>query len=259
MSLLYRIAPEGFLAAIDPQGVARMLFSDPFVDDPKTWRWGRRVDLEAAQLLAPVSPGKIVGVGRNFRDHAAELGNPVPTEPVIFLKAPSSVIGPNATVVLPPQSAQVEYEGEIAVVLGSSLRLADRREAAAAVLGITCACDVTARDLQRRDPTFARAKSFDTFCPLGPAIGLGCDLADLQVVTRINGEVRQDGHARDLCFDIAELLSFISAVMTLEPGDVVLTGTPAGVGTLEDGDRIEVEIPGVGILRNAVERRRTVT
>lgn len=256
MSLLYRIAPEGFLAATDPQGAVRVLFSDPFTDGPEHWRWGRRVDLGTAQLLAPISPGKIVGVGRNFGAHAAELGHAVPTEPLIFLKAPSSVIGPNATVILPPQSSQVEYEGEIAVVLRSTLRWATRREAAAAVLGVTCACDITARDLQRRDPTFARAKSFDTFCPLGPAIGLGRDLADLRVVTRINGEPRQDEHCEAMCFDIPEVLSYISAIMTLDPGDVVLTGTPAGTGVLEEGDRIEVEIPDVGILRNSVERLR---
>jgi len=177
----------------------------------------------------------------------------VPSEPVIFLKAPSSIIGPAAPIVLPPESERVEFEGEIAVIVGRRLSRADAATARASVLGVTCACDVTARDLQRRDPTFARAKSFDTFCPVGPAVYVGADLDDLAVTTRLNGEVRQEGHVGEMIFPIPELLAYVSRMMTLEPGDLVLTGTPAGVGPLADGDRIEVEVSGVGVLSNPVE------
>jgi 2-keto-4-pentenoate hydratase/2-oxohepta-3-ene-1,7-dioic acid hydratase in catechol pathway len=202
-----------------------------------------------------VRPGKIVGVGRNYVDHAKELGNAPPEEPVLFLKAPGSVVGPSAPVILPPESEDVHFEGEIAVVLRGRLTRASTTEAAEAVLGVTCACDVTARDLQRTDATFARAKSFDTFCPLGPAILVEPDPIDLEVVTRVNGEERQRGHASEMLFGIAEVLSFISRMMTLDPGDIVLTGTPAGVGRLSDGDVVEVEITNLGTLSNPVRAR----
>ena len=204
-------------------------------------------------LLPPVRPGKIVGVGRSYRDHAAELDNPVPREPLLFLKAPSSVIGPRSPVVLPPQSERVDYEGEIAVVMGSRLRRADTKQAEVAILGVTCACDVTARDLQKRDATFARAKSFDTFCPIGPGVRVDADLEMLEVTTRLNGEIRQQAAVEEMLWSIPEMLAYISQNMTLEPGDVVLTGTPAGVGPLAAGDEIEVEVPGVGCLTNRVE------
>ncbi|HVR98593.1 MAG TPA: fumarylacetoacetate hydrolase family protein [Thermoanaerobaculia bacterium] len=257
--LLYRIAPEGFYAVADPDdprapnGALRVLFSNPFETRPGGWELGREMDREALSLLAPVHPGKIVGIGRNYVEHARELDNPMPSEPLIFLKAISSVIGPNTPVVLPPESERVEYEGEIAVVLRDRLRRADAETARQAVLGVTCACDVTARDLQRRDATFARAKSFDTFCPLGPAIWVGADLEDLTVVTHVNGEERQRGHTREMAWGIVDLLVYASRMMTLEPGDVILTGTPSGVAPLADGDEIEVEIPGLGVLRNPVE------
>lgn len=256
MPLLYRLGPEGFYAATDPEEEVRFLYSDPFEVSPGGWEYGQPVDPAASGLLPPVIPGKVVGVGRNYRDHAAELGNPMPEEPLLFLKAPSSVIGPGAPVVLPPESSRVEFEGEIAVVLGRRLRRAGAAEAAAAVLGVTCACDVSARDLQRRDVTFARAKSFDSFCPLGPAILTGADLEELEVVTRINGRERQRGHARQMAWGVVELLVYISRMMTLEPGDLVLTGTPAGVDALADGDAIEVEVPGVGVLANPVQAWR---
>ena len=201
----------------------------------------------------PVRPGKVVGIGRNYHAHAAELGNPMPPEPLVFLKAISSVIGPGAPIVLPPESERVEFEGEIAAVIGRRLSRASEAEAAAGVLGVTCANDVTARDLQRKDATFARGKSFDTFCPLGPAIAVGADLEDLEVVTRVGGEERQRGHTRQMEWGIVELVAYVSRHMTLEPGDVVLTGTPSGVGPLEAGDVIEVEVGGVGVLRNPVE------
>ncbi len=255
--LLYRIAPEGFYAVADPaEGVLRVLFSNPFETRPGGWELGREMDRETASLLAPVHPGKIVGIGRNYLEHARELDNPMPSEPLIFLKAISSVIGPNAPVVLPPESERVEYEGEIAVVLRDRLKRADAETARQAVLGVTCACDVTARDLQKRDATFARAKSFDTFCPLGPAIWVGADLEDLTVVTRVNGAERQRGHTREMAWGIVDLLVYASRMMTLEPGDVILTGTPAGVAPLAEGDEIEVEIPGLGVLRNPVEALR---
>jgi 2-keto-4-pentenoate hydratase/2-oxohepta-3-ene-1,7-dioic acid hydratase in catechol pathway len=253
--LLYRLGPEGFYGVADePGGEVRLLFSDPFETAPGGWELGRSV--EVAGLLPPVRPGKIVGIGRNYVEHADELGNPRPAEPVIFLKAPSSVIGPRAAVVLPPESERVEFEGEVAVVVRDRLRRASVDEAAASLLGVTAACDVTARDLQRRDPTFARGKSFDTFCPLGPAILVGADLTDLTVVTRVNGEERQRGHTSHMTWPIAELVAWVSDVMTLEPGDVLLTGTPAGVGPLADGDRLEVEVSGVGVLENPVQAER---
>ncbi len=260
MILLYRIAPEGFFAATDRDGEnLRTLYSDPFHVRPGGWEYGRAVDRSLASLLAPVVPGKIVGIGRNYREHAAELGNEMPTEPLLFLKSPSSLVGPNAPIVLPPESSQVEFEGEIAVVMRERLRRATPEQAIEAILGLTCACDVTARDLQKKDKTFVRAKSIDTFCPLGPAIGLLSDpemLENVEVVTRVNGVLRQHGSARDMAWGIADLLSYASRFVTLEAGDVVLTGTPSGVGLLNDGDRVEVEIPGLATLQNPVEAWR---
>ena len=256
--LLYRIGPEGFYAASDEEGELRVLHSDPFEVRPGGWELGRKLEAGAKGLLAPVVPGKIVGVGRNYRAHAEELGNPVPEEPVLFLKAPSSVVGPRSPVVLPPESEQVEFEGEIAVVVRERLQRAEPERARYAILGVTCACDVTARDLQRRDPTFARAKSFDTFCPLGPAIQVEPQLDELELVTRVNGAERQRGRAEEMLWGVVELVSYASRMMTLEPGDLILTGTPAGVGPLADGDRLEVEVSGVGTLETPVEAwRRT--
>ena len=251
--LLYRTGPEGFYYARDVDGVLRVLYSDPFEVRPGGWEYGREVAEEGLGLLPPVRPGKIVGIGRNYHDHAAELGNEMPAEPLLFLKAPSSVIGPWAPIVLPPESEQIEFEGEIAVVVRHRLTRATAEEARGAILGVTCACDITARDLQRQDATFARGKSFDTFCPLGPALQVEPDLEELEVVTRVDGEERQRGHVRDMAWKPVELLVYISRMMTLEPGDLVLTGTPAGVGRLEPGQRIEVEVSSVGILENCVE------
>jgi 2-keto-4-pentenoate hydratase/2-oxohepta-3-ene-1,7-dioic acid hydratase in catechol pathway len=206
-----------------------------------------------------VRPGKIVCVGRNYVDHAAELGDPVPQAPLLFLKPPSAVIGDGDAIVLPPESIQVEYEAEIGVVLKTPLRRASIAQAEAAIAGITCVNDVTARDLQRSDEQWARAKGFDTFCPVGPRV-VPIDparLSGIEVRCRLNGETRQHGRARDMVFSIGALVAYISQVMTLEPGDLVATGTPAGVGVLRPGDTVEVDIPEVGILRNPVigERR----
>jgi 2-keto-4-pentenoate hydratase/2-oxohepta-3-ene-1,7-dioic acid hydratase in catechol pathway len=197
-------------------------------------------------------PGKIVCVGRNYVDHAKELGNEMPKEPLIFLKPPSSVIASGDAIALPPESAQVEWEGEIGVVIGGRLRRASEDECRAAVGGIVALNDVTARDLQRAEPQWTRGKGFDTFCPIGEPGPVPNDLSTLTVVTRVNGEERQRGSAADMAFSIPRVLAWISNVMTLEPGDVVATGTPAGVGKLADGDEVEVEVVGVSRVRNPV-------
>lgn len=197
-------------------------------------------------------PSKIVCVGRNYLEHARELGNELPKEPLIFLKPPSSVIRDGDSIVLPDQSHQVEHEGEIGVVLGSQLRRATPDAAVRAIRGVVAANDVTARDLQRSDSQWTRAKGFDTFCPLGDEAKPPGDLRDLTVITRVNGEERQRGVASSMAFDIPTLLSYISHVMTLEPGDLVLTGSPAGVGKLQEGDEVEVEVVGLSRVRNSV-------
>lgn len=254
--LFCRYGPEGFHAAGESFESMRILFSDPFSTPHAEWRYGREIDLSREGIRAPVEPGKIVGVGRNYREHARELGNPLPAEPVLFLKSPGSVVGHLAPIVLPPESERVEFEGEIAVVVGARLRRASPADASRSVFGVTAACDVTARDLQKKDPTFARAKSFDSFCPLGPAVRVDVDLDELDLVTRVNGVERQRGSASEMSWGIVDLLVYASRMMTLEPGDVILTGTPAGVGPLVDGDRVEVEIGGVGVLANPVEAWR---
>ena len=197
-------------------------------------------------------PGKIVCVGRNYRDHAKEMGNDVPKEPLIFLKPPSSVIGDGDAVVLPPQSSNVEHEGEIGVVVGKRLQRASSDEAARAVQSIVAVNDVNARDLQRSDSQWTRAKGFDTFCPMGEPANPPADLAGLTVVTRVNGVERQRGKGIDMVFSIPDVLAYISQVMTLEPGDLVCTGSPAGVGKLSPGDEVEVEVLGLSRVRNPV-------
>ncbi|HEX8560531.1 MAG TPA: fumarylacetoacetate hydrolase family protein [Pyrinomonadaceae bacterium] len=211
------------------------------------------VGLSDARLLPPVKPSKVVCVGRNYREHAAELGNPMPEEPLLFLKAPSAIIADGEPITLPEASARIEHEGELAVVIGRRCGpLAADDDPLAYVLGYTCLNDVTARDLQRRDVQFTRGKSFDTFCPVGPYVVTGLDPSDLSVVTRVNGEVRQNGRTSAMAFPVAHLVRYISQAMTLEPGDLIATGTPAGVGPLKDGDVVEVEVEGVGVLRNPV-------
>jgi 2-keto-4-pentenoate hydratase/2-oxohepta-3-ene-1,7-dioic acid hydratase in catechol pathway len=197
-------------------------------------------------------PSKIVCVGRNYRDHAKEMGNDVPTEPLIFLKPPSSVNRDGEPIVLPPQSSQVEHEGEIGVIIGRRLSRVDTKEAQEAIQSILAVNDVTARDLQRSDSQWTRAKGFDTFCPMGDPADPPADLASLTVVTRVNGAERQRGSAADMVFSIPDVLAYISNIMTLEPGDLVLTGSPAGVGKLLPGDEVEVEVLGVSRVRNPV-------
>ena len=197
-------------------------------------------------------PGKIVCVGRNYVAHARELGNEVPERPLLFLKPPSSVVGAGEAIVLPPDSAQVEYEGEIGVVVGTRLRHADEATARRAIRGIVAVNDVTARDLQRSDGQWTRAKGFDSFCPVGPEAAAPGDLGALEVVTRVNGAERQRGRASEMAFSIPFLLAYVSRIMTLEPGDVLATGTPAGVGALTPGDEVEVEVVGLSAVRNPV-------
>jgi 2-keto-4-pentenoate hydratase/2-oxohepta-3-ene-1,7-dioic acid hydratase in catechol pathway len=214
---------------------------------------GQRWALADVRLLSPILPSKVVCVGRNYAEHAAELGNEVPAEPLLFLKPSTSVIGPHDAIRLPPQSHRVEHEAELAVVIGApGARRVDRAGATRAIFGYTCANDVTARDLQRSDVQFTRAKGFDSFCPLGPWIVTGFDASDVQVRCEVGEEVRQLGRTKDMIFDPATLISYISHVMTLLPGDVVLTGTPAGVGPLADGDLVSVTVEGIGTLANQV-------
>jgi 2-keto-4-pentenoate hydratase/2-oxohepta-3-ene-1,7-dioic acid hydratase in catechol pathway len=213
---------------------------------------GERVPLADVALLAPVIPrSKIVCVGRNYRDHAAEMGNDVPTSPMLFFKPNTSVIGPGDAVVLPRHSDFVSYEGELAAVIGRIAKNVSADDALAHVFGYTIANDLTARDWQKSDGQWARAKGFDTSCPLGPAIETDFDVNGSAVITtRLNGEVRQQGPIRDMIFSLAQIIEFASAAFTLLPGDVILTGTPAGVGQIAAGDTVEVEITGLGTLRN---------
>lgn len=213
----------------------------------------RRVaPLADVKLQAPCRPSKIIAIGRNYAAHAAEHDAEVPKEPLIFLKPPSAIIAPGEAIVLPPQSQQVEHEAELVVVIGRRGRNIPRESALEWVFGYTCGNDVTARDLQRSDGQWTRSKGFDTFCPLGPWIETELDLAGRNVYARINGVVRQHGNTDDLVFDIPTLISHASSVMTLEPGDIIMTGTPAGVSPLAAGDRVEVEIDGIGVLANPV-------
>ncbi len=213
---------------------------------------GAPVDPAGLRLLAPVEPSKIVAVGLNYRDHAAEMGKPLPGEPLIFLKPASAVIGPGAAITLPPGVGRVDYEAELGIVIGRRASRVAASDAAAYILGLTCVNDVTARVLQKRDVQYTRAKGFDTFAPLGPAVAVGVDGAELDVQARLNGERRQASNTRELIFDIGCLVEFVTSVMTLLPGDVISTDTPSGVGPLAAGDRISVAIPGVGELVNEV-------
>ncbi len=211
------------------------------------------IAMSAARLLPPVTPTKIVCVGRNYRDHAKELGNEVPVEPLLFFKPVSSLLEPSGVVRMPALSERVDFEGELALVVGKRIRkLRDDEDWRSYVRGYTIANDVTARDIQKKDGQWTRGKGFDTFCPVGPVVSDGIDPdAGVVVETRVNGELKQHGSTKDFIFPIGELLRYISAAITLEPGDLVLTGTPAGVGPLKAGDRVEVSIEGLGVLSNA--------
>jgi 2-keto-4-pentenoate hydratase/2-oxohepta-3-ene-1,7-dioic acid hydratase in catechol pathway len=214
-----------------------------------------RVARDEATLLAPCAPSKIVCLGVNYRAHATEFGHELPASPLIFLKPPSAVIGPDEAIIYPPQWTQrVDYEAEMAVVIGQRAARVAEGTALDYVFGYTCLNDVTARDLQRSDGQWTRGKSFDTFCPVGPVIVCGLDPGALRVAGYVNGDVRQDASTADLIFGVPEIVSFVSHVMTLEPGDVIATGTPSGVGPLAPGDTVEIEVEGIGRLRNHVQR-----
>ncbi|HSU25929.1 MAG TPA: fumarylacetoacetate hydrolase family protein [Pyrinomonadaceae bacterium] len=209
--------------------------------------------IDEVELVAPAVPSKIVCVGRNYAEHAKELGNEVPTEPLLFLKAPSAIIATGDEILIPFQSLHVEHEGELAVVIGRRCKnIADDDDPLSYVLGYTCLNDVTARDLQRKDVQFTRAKSFDTFCPIGPFVETELDVADVRVTSAVNGQIRQDGRTSQMVFPVAFLVRYISRQMTLEAGDVIATGTPSGVGRLVPGDVCEITVEGIGTLKNEV-------
>jgi 2-keto-4-pentenoate hydratase/2-oxohepta-3-ene-1,7-dioic acid hydratase in catechol pathway len=234
------------------------LRGDPFADFPdlSAETRGQRVGaLDEVELLAPCTPTKIVAVGRNYVEHAAEFGDDVPSEPLLFFKPPSAVIGPGAPIVLPSQSERVDHEAELCLVIGRRCRAVSPKEAWSYVLGVTCGNDVTARDIQRKDEQWARAKGFDTSAALGPWIVAGlsaADVSDLSIMCQVNGIRRQTGQTSDMVFSPSALISYITQMITLEPGDVVMTGTPVGVGPLAAGDVVEVTIEGIGTLSNPV-------
>jgi 2-keto-4-pentenoate hydratase/2-oxohepta-3-ene-1,7-dioic acid hydratase in catechol pathway len=242
------LRPEACFGVIEDERVreTRGLFGAPDFT-------GRDWPLSQVRLLAPVEPSKVVCIGRNYPEHAAELGNALPEEPLIFLKPPTSVIGPGEPIIVPAISNRVDYEGELAIVMGEKLhRLGEGADYRPYVLGYTCLNDVTARDIQKRDIQFTRAKGFDTFCPIGPLIETQFDAAGASLETRVNGACKQIGHISQMLFSIEVIIRSIARVMTLLPGDVIATGTPPGVGPLAAGDLVEVIVKGIGTLRNLV-------
>lgn len=233
---------------VEPEGI-RVHHGTPFV----AWEPTEvLVSFEEAHLLAPVFPTKVVCIGRNYAEHAAERDAEVPDEPVIFLKPATAVIGPGQPIVLPPEAETVHHEAELTIVVGTVSRKVAAEDAAKHIIGYTAANDVSARDLQAKDGQWTRAKGFDTFCPLGPALETELDPVGLQILCRVNGEVRQEGNTEDMVFGVAEIFEFVTRVMTLLPGDIILTGTPAGVGPIVPGDFVEVAIERVGSLSNPV-------
>ena len=230
------------------------LYGHPFGIDPSGVRLtGQRYPMAEVRLLAPVLPSKVVAVGKNYAEHVREMGSEVPAEPVLFLKPSTSVTGPNDRIAYPVKlTDRVDYEGELAVIIGRLCRDVPKERAYDVVFGYTCANDVTARDLQLKDGQWTRAKGFDTFCPLGPWMETATDPSDLGITTRVNGEVRQHARTRELLWDVPSLIEYVSAVMTLLPGDVLLTGTPEGVGPLTDGDEVSVTVESIGTLTNKV-------
>ena len=238
----------GYTGAFDP---CRNLLYAPSGGDSALPAYPIRVEID--MLAAPVIPGKIVGIGKNYKMHAAEMGGEVPPEPLMFLKAQSSVIGPGEPIILPRLSNEVHYEGELAIVIGEEAKCVSIDEALDYVFGYTILNDVTARDLQRSDAQWARAKSFDTFCPIGPWIDTDFKPGEQRLITRVNGEVKQDCPLSDMAYSVARLIEHASAAMTLFPGDIIATGTPSGVGALKPGDIVSIEIEGLGVLENPVE------
>ncbi|MBC7911311.1 MAG: fumarylacetoacetate hydrolase family protein [Pyrinomonadaceae bacterium] len=253
---LCRFISEGIYAphfgVIEGDFIRPLIDADAIGSRPRTR--SEKIPLAQARLLAPVTPSKIVCVGRNYTEHAAELGNKMPDEPLLFLKAPSAIIASGEDILLPTQSAQVEHEGELGVVIGRlASRLGEDEDPLTYVLGYTCVNDVTARDLQRKDVQFTRAKSFDTFCPVGPFTVTDINPLNVAVTTRVNGLVKQQARTSAMAFSVSYIIRYISHVMTLNPGDLIATGTPAGVSKLAAGDVVEVEVEGIGVLRNQVK------
>ena len=230
------------------------LYGHPFGVDPGNVLFtGQRFPLAEVRLLAPVLPSKVVAVGKNYAEHVREMGSEVPAEPVLFLKPSTSVTGPSDRIAYPVKlTDRVDYEGELAVIIGRLCRDVPKERAYDVIFGYTCANDVTARDLQLKDGQWTRAKGFDTFCPLGPWMETATDPSDLGITTTVNGEVRQHARTRELLWDVPSLIEYVSAVMTLLPGDVLLTGTPEGVGPLTDGDEVSVTVESIGTLTNKV-------
>ncbi len=225
-----------------------LISDEPFA----AWEPEGLLPLSEAELIAPVVPTKVVCVGLNYRSHIAEMGHATPEEPVIFLKPSTAIVGPGAPIEIPPGVGRVDHEGELAVVIGRRTHRVSRELARANILGYTCGNDVTARDLQAKDGQWTRAKGFDTFCPIGPWVDTDVEPADLLIECFVNGERRQSARTSDMLFDVYDLVSFVSNVMTLVPGDVILTGTPGGIGQLREGDVVEVRIEGLGSLQNPV-------
>jgi 2-keto-4-pentenoate hydratase/2-oxohepta-3-ene-1,7-dioic acid hydratase in catechol pathway len=241
--------------AIYLDDIVQPIEGDPFGEFVPT---GEPVPVGYFELMAPVVPSKVVAVGLNYRDHAAEFGMDIPEEPILFLKASSTVVGPGASIVYPRQSERVDYECELAVVIGAEARSVRVNEAFSKVFGYTVSLDITARDLQVKDGQWTRAKNFDTFCPLGPWIETELSPEDLAIELRLNGELRQSSRTDQMIFDVPHLISFISGVMTLYPGDVIMTGTPPGVGEISSGDMIDAYIEGIGALSCDVVAQQVV-
>ncbi len=249
MDRVYRVDVDGHEQhVLERDGAWRTLEGDLFGD----YRPGAALDPDGCRRLSPVTPSKIVAVGLNYRDHAREMGKALPSEPLIFLKPPSALIGPGAPIVIPPGAGRVDHEAEVGIVIGRTARNVGAAEAGDYVLGLTCVNDVTDRDLQKRDVQYTRAKGFDTFAPIGPAIAVGLDGAALAIGSTVNGVTRQASSTREMIFPLEYVVEFVSHVMTLLPGDVIATGTPPGVGPIVPGDRVVVTVEGVGELANDV-------
>src|SRR5678815_1582851 len=252
MRRLYRINHGGGpLYAAEREGRWRLVDGDIF----GAFTEGAEISPEGVGLLAPVTPSKIVCVGLNYKDHAAEQGKPLPEEPGLFIKPSTAVIGPGAAIEIPEWVGRVDHEAELGVVIGRTARRVRANKALDYILGITSVNDVTARDLQKKDGRYTRAKGFDTFAPVGPCIAVGLDGRDLQVRGYVNGDLRQDSRTRELIFTIPELVEYISSVMTLNPGDIISTGTPSGIGPIKPGDQVTIHVEGVGALTNPVVAR----
>jgi 2-keto-4-pentenoate hydratase/2-oxohepta-3-ene-1,7-dioic acid hydratase in catechol pathway len=249
MTRVYRIEIDGRAQlVVERDGAWHRLDGDLFGEH----RPGEAFEPDGLRVLSPVTPSKIVAVGLNYRDHAKEMGKALPSEPLIFLKPPSAVIGPESSIVIPPGAGRVDHEAEVGIVIGRTTRNVRAAEARDYVFGLTCVNDVTDRDLQKRDVQYTRAKGFDTFAPIGPAIAVGLDGAALGIGSTVNGVTRQASNTREMIFPLEHVVEFVSHVMTLLPGDVIATGTPPGVGPIVPGDRVVVTVEGVGELANGV-------